>query len=736
MKSNWVSRIPVPTRFALALIVIGVLSHWQWFVPGYQFRWGDSAGPSAAAFPQFGFSYGGWLSLTDLGGANIQPYQLMFIQTWHILAAFGADFPVAEQITMLWPIAILSFLSPYLFIRRLLRSDRAGFAGALVYGLSASILLYQGYEVFLALAFSITPLVLVAMDVFLERRSWNSLLVLVLTFCALSYIEIRIAFLTVLLTLWFVLIALYRGRRRLPDISKVLVGGALIVLLNIFWIIVIVQTSTNALTQTTGRGVFGNNLTNFVHAITLVPGSWVNGTLVAFALGPIPPLMWILPALAIAGMFSTTSSSWLPSWAVNLFAATIAFGGVLLATQGNPPLPFLFPWVYSHVPGFSLFRTGTDFAIVASLGYGILIGQLFINGWQAAPSRGVKIFRIFCQIGLAAVILCTLVPAVDGQVGSLFVHRSAPQGLQRVEALIGSQSEFFRTLWLPSLPVWSTYSLSHPAVGAADLLGPGQPLEYSVPYGTSTGSSLVEHLGSVVGRKVLQKYSIRYLILPPPDSPDTGIFYLYYGEPRSFYLKWLNNQRWLTKVPNISEGYNVYRVTQSSTTPLIDEITNVKSGVSAVINSSLLVGKINRNLRVGDSVSVSMLNNQNWHAYLVPLKELAGVCQLSGTRINHCKVGSGFTLLLNSWLSGWQPLSHEVGSVGQLKFRVSAASLKQVGSVKGTGPEGIILVFGPAAEEWSWFLLAQLVLGILILTLLLRLAYPLARIWRRKTRSQ
>src|ERR1700686_2197755 len=133
-RSDFVSRIPVSFRFALALVAIGVASHWQWFIPGYQFRWGDNTGVVATALPQYGVSYVGWLSFTGLGGANIQPFQLMFFQSWHLLSLLGANFSITEQLTMLWPIAVLSFLSPYLFVRRLLMSDSGGFAAALVYG--------------------------------------------------------------------------------------------------------------------------------------------------------------------------------------------------------------------------------------------------------------------------------------------------------------------------------------------------------------------------------------------------------------------------------------------------------------------------------------------------------------------------------------------------------------------------------------------------------------------------
>jgi hypothetical protein len=699
-----ISKMSVSLRFALILVVVAVVSHWQWFVPGYQFRWSDSGGIPAAAFPQYGVSYVDWLSFTGLGGINIQPYQFMFLQSWHLLANLGVNFATTEQLTMLWPIALLSFLSPYLFIRRILKSDLGGFAGALVFGFSTTFLVFQGYEVFLALAFSLLPLVMFTLDVFLVRRSWTSLVVFVVSFSALCYVEIRVAFLALLMLLWYLPFAHFLGRR-LPSIWKVLVGGGLYLLLNIFWIVEAFGVSHSSIVSTTSRSVFGNGFTNFEHTITLVSGSWVNGSIVPFTLGPIGLVMWALPILAIIGVSVRGST---PRWIVGVFAGTVAVAGVLLAKQANPPFSFLFPWVYNHVPGFSLYRVGSDFLILASLGYGILIGRFFATrSWSRIDFKRLT-YRTLYPIALAAVIVSIAVPLIDGRVGSLFVHRSQPAGLSNVDAFIDDQHGFFRTLWLPTVPNWSDFSLTHPAVGGTDLIGSGQPLASSVSYGTSTASVTLKELSSAFGKEVLAQYSVHYLILPPPDSANLGPMYVYYGEPRKFYLKWLESQAWLKPVPGFGRGFSVFRVISPKPRGLISLAEKGTNARPFVVNSGLLVASLSEVPKSGTIVNASMLYNSNWRAYLVPLSELSGACRINKVNIESCAIGSGFHLLLDEGSGSWKSLTLAKGPTGQLQFRVPSDAL--MGLTKDADKVAVVMVFGSALETWSLFYVAEVAL--------------------------
>lgn len=728
-------RIPVSYRFVLILVVVGIVTHWQWFEPGFQSRWADNTGLPAAAFHQFSYSYLGWLSFTDLGGVNIQPYQLMFFQTWHFLASLGVNFATAEQITMLWPIAILSFLSPFLFIRRLFASDLGALAGALVYGLSTSLLVLEGFEIFLALGFSLLPLLLYSMDLFLERRSWYSLFLLVLIFNLLCYVEIRVAFLAFLLLVWYLIFALRaEGRIFPPSFLKIAVGGVLTVLLSAFWVIVEVQSSRTSITTAVSRNVFGNYFTNFEHAITLVSGSWVNGSLQVFVLGPIPFVMWAMPVLAVVGVLSKGSGRVLRRGAITLFGGGIAFVGVMLAKQVNPPIPSLYLWLYNHVPGFSLFRVGTDFFVIASLGYGILIAKFFAaRSWSRADLKAMS-FKTLYPFALVVIVATTVVPLVDGQVGALFVHRSRPSGLTQVTALIEGQKDFSRSLWLPALPNWSTFSLTHPAVSAVDLLNVGQPLQHNVvPFGpVSVGAAIVGALDSPRGREVLRKYSVQYLVLPPSDNPNTSPFYAYYGEPRNFYLSWLQSTPWLKKLAGFRGGYSVYRIIQPRPHGPIGGVRSTAEQRLNIVNPDLLVTKLPSLSGHSALIPVSMIYNPNWHAYVVPLQELGTMCQVSGERIDSCAAGSGVGILSNVWSTGLPTVSGVKGPLDQLEFRIaSPAGLKN-----GAKSVAIVMVFGSALEEWILLYLAEIIFIILCSLVILNRLIPVIRIsWTRWKRA-
>ena len=720
-------RLTTSQRFLIALILIGVLIHWQWFIPGHQFRWEDSSGVPSMAFFNFGNSYGSWLSLTDLGSVNVQVYQLMFFQLWHALAVLGLNYAFTLQVTMLWPIALLSFISPFLFIKHVLGSDRAGFVGALIYGTSGSLLFLQGFEVFLALGFALLPLVLFMADKLLRKQDWKSLLQFVLLFSLLMYIEIRVAFLTTLILVLFVIIGVVSGRRPLPAVPKLLLGFSLTLGLNLFWLNSVFNSSSRAISELTGRGVFGNQFTNFQHALTLLPGSWVNGSLIPFTLGPIPILLWFLPIGAIGGMFLTSNMGSLPSRATTFFGAIIAWLGVLLATQANPPLPFLYPWVYVHIPGFSLFRVGTDFAVVASLGYGLLIGRIFDGNFHISSRASIRVVRTIFAVALSAAIISMIVPVVDGQSGSLFVHRDAPIGLRRVTSLIGDKNVFFRTLWLPSLPTWSEYSLDHPAVGAADLLNSGSPLFVNIPYGESIGTAIVWELGSSMGKKVLEDYSVRYLILPPPDSFNSGVLYSNYGEPRSFYSRWIRRQRWLVSISNAKDGYGIFRVVLPKVTPLLMVGRNVGTVVASVINSSVIVGRVVKRVKSGFAFDVSMSYNAGWHAYVVPDGMLDSVCSPTTGEGLGCHIGSASRLFEDPTWSKFRPLNARMGAEGRLTFSLTENAAQRINVLEQSGGAAVLVVFDNYWLQWQLLELAELLFILTVVVLILAWAFTLRR---------
>jgi hypothetical protein len=691
----------------VALIVIGVVTHWQWFVPGYQFRWGDSGGVPAANFPQFGTSFVNWISSTGLGSVNIQPYQSMFYQLWRIASFMGLSFSTTEQLTMLLPMALLSFVSPFLFIRRILRSDVAGFAGALVYGLSTSLLIYEGYEISLGLAFSLLPLTLFAFEVFLRRGSWKTLFGFILIFNVLIYIEVRIAFLAGLLIIWLTITLLGFRNYKFPSIWKFVSAFALLLLLNAFWVLDALTTASGSIASTTGRGIFGNNFINFSHAVTLVSGSWVNGTVNVFFLSHIPLIMWVVPILAIFGAFAHSKTDKDSQWPITLFAGAIAVSGILLGKQANPPLSSIFPFFYKHVPGFSLFRTGTDFLIIASLGYAILIGRLIASSNYSLKSFSGFSNRALAPIALACVIVYLATPAVDGRIGGLFVHRSEPSGLSQLASLVESENGFSRILWLPAVPLWSTYSLSHPSVGALDLIASGEPLQYNVPFGVTPEVAALARLSSARGLAILKQFSFQYVVLPPPDTASTGDFYAQWSHPRSFYVAWANQQPWLNKVKGYFGSYSVYRLNGQSVNKLISVKERQVVSKDFVVNSNLLVGTFSARPREGTTVFTSMLYNSNWHAYLVPARQLNDLCHMNGNTLQSCPVSTGLRLLSTLFHNRWPAIKASRVSGGELMFRIPKSSLKALDNGPSREPIGIVIIFGSAYRRLLLIILAE-----------------------------
>ena len=296
-------------KFIVLLLLISIITHWQWFILGRQFAGGDSVIYPESAFPNYSLGNGTWFSFEETGWSNVQPYQLGFFQIWRLLSLCHVSSAVCEQLTMLIPIAILSLFAPFVLIKKLFNSDYSGFIGAIIFGFSTTFIVYQATEIFMCLAFSILPIVIFLFIKFLEKQTWDSVAVFVLIFSLQCMIEIRIAFLTLIIILFYFILRLIYIDEKLLSIKKVVGGIIAFLVINFFWIATIIFSGYGTLTSIQQRSTFGDAWTDLSHAVTLHSPMWINGTINAFGSSSIPTYSWLLPLLIIFAIFTPFTSA-------------------------------------------------------------------------------------------------------------------------------------------------------------------------------------------------------------------------------------------------------------------------------------------------------------------------------------------------------------------------------------------------------------------------------------------
>jgi hypothetical protein len=632
-------------KIYLTLLLFTFIVHWRWFSLGKNFFGQDSLIYPQSAYKVFSLGSGTWINFYDLGNSNLQPQQLIFYQFWKVLSVLQINAAIAKQISLLIPIAILSVTSPYLFISKVTGSKHGGFVGAIIYSFATTSIAYQAGEIFLCLAFNLLPLVLYLFDVFLEHDSWKSLLLLVLIFTIQCSIELRVAFLTGFISCVYFICRTCIEKSQFPSWRKFSIGIAIFIILNLYWLQVILSAKGNALTSFTERPIFGSQWTDIYHAVTLSSPFWIQGTLHPFLSGPVPLQNWLLPLLVIFGIYFFQTRKQARFLALKLFALTLAFFGVMESKMENPPFSSFYLLVH-RLPGFSLFRTGSEYFMISALGYAIIIGFLVSKSDYFSSKLKNKLFNAFIHIVIVVTIVTNVIPILNGSIGLMFTNHQAPTGFSQMSKIIKTDNSFFRTMWLPATPTWSEYSLLHPETSVLGALNSIDHPRYisEVNQFLPASETIRNSLTSKKFQDAISLYSVKYLIVPPADSKNNGQLFLWYGEPRSYYVSLLNSQSWLKKINSRSGNYEMY-LNLNFRNHYFVRATGDASVHSGIINSSVYAASINNYKKTFRSITVGVTFDQGWRAYAVPLKIISSYCTLIKNEISSCRVSSASNLL-------------------------------------------------------------------------------------------
>jgi len=579
-----------------------------------------------------------------------------------VFGRLGMDWAFIQRITYLYPLLILLIFSPILLTKYFFPKNKFYLISVLIFSFNTYSLLLAGGEIFIALAYSLMPIIFVLFAYLArtcndgESSRYKYPLITGLVLAVQVMIDPRITFVTMFaVMLYLALSIMYHVLSIKSSRKKILYTLHLIlytlaiplgitVLLHAFWIIPSVLYGKNPV-QALGSAYSTLGAVNYLsfarmeNTISLLHPNWPENIFgkVYF----MRPEFLLLPILAYASLLFIKGLKSSKEKKYILFFALLGIVGAFLAKGSNEPFGGVYLWLFKYFPGFIMFRDPAKWYPLVAISYSILIPfsvwniyELLSSKFTCPPSavaegncrREVQSskakFKIQNYIPNLFLILTTLYlillirPAIFGQLGGMFKTTFVPNDYVRLEKFLANQPEYFRTLWVPSKQRFSYYSNNHPEISA------------KVLFNLYDNEKLFEELSKGKTENQLQQASIKYVIIPYDSEKEIFLDDRKYDETQ--YRKTVQEIRkisWLKEV-----NCSIVRLLNCSNLPFgkiaVFEVSNpkdhfyFKNQESGIRNQELSYKYINpvkyeinlRNAKRGDVLVFSESFDSKWLA--------------------------------------------------------------------------------------------------------------------------
>ena len=399
----------------LLLIILTCAAYWRWinfgiFINGdWRFYFGHSL--MTYFFPSV-WSF-------DLGGTNLVLWRYPLDFFSGLFGYLGFNSNISEKFIYFWPIILLAPLGSFLLVRKITKSNPAGFIGALAFSFNTYFLSIdtEGHEL-LTVAFCWAILAILAFIYLLETKKKIFIpLTALLLFIVGSY-DLRSLYVTT------GVIVLYAFYHQLIIEKKWLVNSIanmrnsfltffILALLNSYWIISFISAKTLISNGILSREILVGSFYNLQNVAALFYPFWTGAETTWFFVQKIPFIFWLYPLLAFIGLIVGKKNKQV------VFFGLLALIGIFLAKQDSAPFAIVYKWFYSYIPGFSAFREASKFDFLVDLSYAVLIGAFADFMWNYLKNKqNTKYILILLMVSLP---LWNAVPLLTGAIGTLFV---------------------------------------------------------------------------------------------------------------------------------------------------------------------------------------------------------------------------------------------------------------------------------------------------------------------------
>lgn len=303
----------------------------------------------------------------------------------------GDNGVLIERLVWWIPFLAISFISSFLLSKKLLKHSLFSYIVPFFYLCNTYILLIVGGGQIagIGFAYAFAPLVILSYILLLERTTLNRAILTGLALSVSVMLDLRMTYVTLVGIGIFMLIKftfqLRDVNERLKNLFKnllyiFLIPGLVSTLLHAFWLIPMAIVRQNPLNQ---LGSAYNSLAavtyfsfgTFEQAFGLLHPNWPEN--IFGKVGFMKPEFLLLPLLAYSSLFfikkgKKTEEEKKETLYV-LYFALLGIIGVFLAKGANDPFGGIYLWMFSHVPGFIMFRDPTKWYLLIALSYSLLI---------------------------------------------------------------------------------------------------------------------------------------------------------------------------------------------------------------------------------------------------------------------------------------------------------------------------------------------------------------------------
>lgn len=463
----------------------------------------------------------------------------------------GVDFWILERLLGLFPAIFLSFWSMGRLLKYLGIFGWGKLIGSIFYLLNSYfLLLLDGGQLNLALAYSVLPFIFVLFKKLLEKNNLRNQIKFGLGTILISVLDIRIILILLILVLsdflFSLLIQFMKNGLNLKEASALflrifligLITSLMLILIHAYWIMPSFLSQSPTLPPTYNRPSQLSELSfsNIGHTMYLLQSHWYKNIFgrvaelkVEFAL--IPILVFLAPVLKKG---DKRIGFWL----------LISLVGIFLSKGINPPLEQINLWLFNYIPGFSLFRDPTKFFFLISLGYSICLSITVSELINIAPRIGLrKKWTIFLPIIILIYIFWLVRPLYLGQMTGILGDQPYLKEYTQLTNFLKSDPDFSRVLWIPTKPPLSFSSHIHPSVEASRL-SQKRPFSTGIVGTYETFNFLREASFSA---ELADVAGIGYIVYPflnlkKEDTHPDNIRYYYTFNRQLSYLPWLSKE--------------------------------------------------------------------------------------------------------------------------------------------------------------------------------------------------
>ena len=366
-----------------------------------------------------------------------------------LLSLGSADWGIVEKILYFIPFAILSFVAPWILAREILRSPAWALLSALIFATNTYFVTFSaGGQMYLAVAEALAPLVFFALIRSLRLLSMRWALATGLLMGLQAAYEVRVSYLTVILCVLYaiVLVTVEALQRHVAQRALLLVT-ALFVLAGtqLYWLVPLITFKGNAgLPIAPAPWVAFMQLAN---GIAGVAPYWTGAVPAIFQRVPVNPAFFLFPLIAFLALNMRRISAEL------LWLCFSALAAAFLIKQTNPPAGEVYHWMFTHVPGWNLFREGSKFYFVIAIAYAVLIPSV-LRGWLGfkAKARVVRfasrVLAIFALLAIGALAAGNLIPLERGQIGYTTQPIERPLAVRQLDDLLTRDNTYGAVLWI------------------------------------------------------------------------------------------------------------------------------------------------------------------------------------------------------------------------------------------------------------------------------------------------